>query len=414
MYTLCRNCFIISDNNFTICQNCNSQNIISHKELNKLNIAHIDCDAFYASIHKRDNPEIRNKPVIIGGGARGVVATACYIARSYGVKSAMPMFEAKRLCKNAIIIKPDIDLYKKEAQKIRSIMNMLTPAVEPVSIDEAYIDLSGTYLLHKMYPAQLLAKLAKDIQNEVGITISIGLSYNRFLAKTASDMDKPKGFFIIGHEDVKNILWDRNIGFLHGIGKQIEKKFNVLGYYKVQDIANASPNELLAQFGSFGKRVHDLANGIDNTKIENNHERKSISKETTFANDVKDFDILAKTLKELSLSVAKTARDKNLAGYVINLKLKTKNFTSISRQIQISTPTQTGRIIFETLEPILEKEMKRAPFRLIGAGLSSLCSGENSDRGDLINNDAPKRHKLEKLMDSINNKYGKDVIKSIE
>ena len=182
----------------TAAPSCGSPRLVRHPELAHLAIAHVDCDAFYAAIEKRDNPALRDKPLIVGGGHRGVVATACYIARTYGVRSAMPMFEARRLCPHAEVVRPDMAKYAAAGREVRARMLDLTPLVEPLSIDEAFLDLSGTARLHGLAPAKTLARFAKRVEAEIGITVSIGLSHNKFLAKVASDLDKPRGFSVLG------------------------------------------------------------------------------------------------------------------------------------------------------------------------------------------------------------------------
>src|SRR5689334_15449192 len=202
------------------CPNCRSPRLARHAELFGLAIAHIDCDAFYAAIEKRDNPDLRDKPLIIGGGTRGVVSTACYIARISGVRSAMPMFKARKLCPDAVILPPNMAKYQKAGKEVRALMLELTPLVEPLSIDEAFLDLSGTETLHKSSPAESLARLALKIEREIGITVSIGLSHNKFLAKIASDLNKPRGFSVIGKAETLSFLADKPVRFIWGIGQK--------------------------------------------------------------------------------------------------------------------------------------------------------------------------------------------------
>lgn len=415
MSFLCRDCFSYfngheSAQNVFQCPNCGSHRLIAHEILDKLSIAHIDCDAFYANIHKRDDKTLLHQPVIIGGGKRGVVATACYIARTFGVKSAMPMFQALKLCPNAIVIKPDIKLYAKVGREVKTLMQELTPSVHSVSIDEAYLDLSGTQRLHNANPAQSLAKLANKIENEIGISVSIGLSENRFLAKTASDMDKPRGFYAISKADVPKILWPKNIGFIHGIGPSTVKKLAQFGIVTIEQLAKANERQLFKQIGPNCARLINLANGEDNRSFEEDAKRKSISSETTFFNDISDLYELLSILQKLCDRVAREARQKNLCGKCISLKLKTAKFKTINRQLTCESPTQSGRNMFIHAKPLLENELKQAPFRLIGIGLSDLIAGENADKGDLINQNAPKNLKLEKALDEIIAKFGENAL----
>ena len=200
------------------CPACGGTNIVAHPELDNLTIAHLDCDAFYAAIEKRDDPSLTDKPVIVGGETRGVVSTACYIARKYGVRSAMPMFQAKKLCPQAVILKPRHAYYSAVARQIRALMQDLTPLVEPLSLDEAYLDLSGTDRIHGMSPARTMAKLARQIERDIGISVSIGLSGNKFLAKLASELDKPRGFCRDRNEGGASLFCvTKKIGLIRGV-----------------------------------------------------------------------------------------------------------------------------------------------------------------------------------------------------
>ena len=409
MPSLCRDCLEIIDKIIDECPKCHSHRIVAHKNLENLSIAHIDCDAYFASLHKRDNPELRNVPVIIGGGSRGVVSTACYIARSFGVKSAMPIFQARKLCPNGVFIPPNMQLYRDNAIKIRKLFDELSPAVEAVSIDEAYIDLSGTEKLHNYKPAQTLAILSKRVEKEIGITISIGLSENKFLAKTASDMDKPRGFYILSKEDVPNVLWNREVNFLHGVGKATAKRLQNLGYLTIGDLAHADKYRLMAQIGEHGEWLYNIANGNDNRKVESNHDAKSLSTETTFANDISDFEQLSSILKQLCEKLARSARSKKIMGKIINIKLKTAKFKTITRQVT-TRPTYTARHIYEIALELLRKEMPKSPFRLIGIGMSDLHNEDEVSNNDLFATH-DKSLDLERAIDKISDKFGKDIFK---
>lgn len=416
MPSLCRDCFSIFETVHSAqkeesCPVCGKHRVISHQILDKLSIAHVDCDAFYAAIHKRDDNDLKGKPVIIGGGKRGVVSTACYIARSYGVKSAMPAFMAKKLCPHAVFIQPDIGRYAKVGAEVKAIMREFTPSVLSVSIDEAYLDLSGTERLHNAAPAQSLAKLARRIEDEIGITVSIGLSENRFLAKTASDMDKPRGFFALAKSDVPQVLWPKPIGFLHGIGPASVKKLERHGLYTIEQIAKFDIKKLIEIYGPHAISLQKMANGVDNRGFESETKRKSISTETTFFDDIDNIDSLLPIFKRLCEKVARTARRKNTIARTINLKLKTSKFQSITRQTQVSPPTQTGREIFESLKPILVNEMNKAPFRLIGVGLSDLIEGGETIEQDLLMPKNDKNLKLERALDVLIDKFGEKMVK---
>src|ERR671911_2269195 len=213
----CRDCLTLSASPLAArCTACGSPRLLRHKERDSLAIAHVDCDAFFAAVEKRDDPTLADKPVIIGGGKRGVVSTACYIARTYGVRSAMPMFKALKACPDAVVIRPNMEKYKVAGREVRRLMAGLTPLVEPVSIDEAFLDLSGTELVHQGPPALTLARFARRVEREICITVSIGLAPNKFLAKIASDLEKPRGFAVIGKTEAREFLAPRPVGLIFG------------------------------------------------------------------------------------------------------------------------------------------------------------------------------------------------------
>jgi DNA polymerase-4 len=406
-YNLCRDCGLYSSTNK--CSGCNSLNIISHEEIKILNIAHIDCDSFFCSVEKRDNPEIRNKPVIVGGGKRGVVSAACYNARIYGVRSAMPMYQALKLCPSAVVITGNIQKYKKVGLLIKSMMQELTPLVEPLSIDEAFLDLKGTKKIHKMDPCQVLVRLQNNIINEVGITVSVGLSYNKFLAKTASDLNKPNGFAIIGKNEAINFLSEKPVSFIYGVGPSFENKLKQVGINKISDIRTWTDKEMFIKFGESGLRIAKLARAEDKRPVKSHKKRKSISSETTFNNDISSLDTLSDILWKVSLATADRSKSLNLAGYTITLKLKTSNFKTITRRRTLPQGTQLADTIFNTCLPLLEGEAKGQKFRLIGVSISSL-SKPLGDHGFLLDPMALKRGKAERVTDSIRSKFGRNSL----
>jgi DNA polymerase-4 len=406
-YNLCRDCGLYSSTNK--CSGCNSLNIISHEEIKILNIAHIDCDSFFCSVEKRDNPEIRNKPVIVGGGKRGVVSAACYNARIYGVRSAMPMYQALKLCPSAVVITGNIQKYKKVGLLIKSMMQELTPLVEPLSIDEAFLDLKGTKKIHKMDPCQVLVRLQNNIINEVGITVSVGLSYNKFLAKTASELNKPNGFAIIGKNEAINFLSEKPVSFIYGVGPSFENKLKQVGINKISDIRTWTDKEMFIKFGESGLRIAKLARAEDKRPVKSHKKRKSISSETTFNNDISSLDTLSDILWKVSLATADRSKSLNLAGYTITLKLKTSNFKTITRRRTLPQGTQLADTIFNTCLPLLEGEAKGQKFRLIGVSISSL-SKPLGDHGFLLDPMALKRGKAERVTDSIRSKFGRNSL----
>ena len=249
---ICRECLKKWDSKKILskCNFCQSNNVYFHREFNELSIAHLDCDSFYAAVEKRDNKTLKYKPVAVGGTERGVVAAACYVARKYGIKSAMPTFKAKQLCPDLVIIKPRMEHYIKISRQIRLIMDDVTPAVEPVSIDEAFLDLSGTERLHKCIPAISMLKIQKKIYSDIGITVSVGLSYNKSMAKLASEQKKPNGFFVLGKEEAKNWLSEKPISIIFGLGKSTVKKLNSVGIHFCKDLFNFEYLKLKQILGS--------------------------------------------------------------------------------------------------------------------------------------------------------------------
>ncbi len=374
-----------------------------------LSIAHVDCDAFYCSIEKRDDPDIRDKPVIVGGGKRGVVSAACYHARIYGVRSAMPMFKALKLCPEAVVVRGSMDKYAREGRRIRAHMQALTPLVEPLSIDEAFLDLTGTQRLHGKSPAESLINLQKTILEDVGVTVSVGLSYNKFLAKTASDLDKPHGFAVLGQADALEFLADKSVGFIYGIGPSFAAKLEKGGLRTIADVRKVSDKEMARRYGDHGLHLARLARAEDYRRVNPNHDRKSVSAETTFFDDISDLETLKDKLWQVCLKTADRSKAKDLAGRVVTLKLKTARFKSITRRRTLQQPVQLADTIFHALEPLLEAEADGTAYRLIGAGISDL-STPIGDSADLLDPKAAKRGIAERASDKARAKFGSDAI----
>ena len=326
MPSLCRDCLTLTDATPTRCPACRSPRMVAHGELAGLSIAHMDCDAFYASVEKRDNPSLRDQAVIVGGGQRGVVSTCCYIARIKGVRSAMPMFQALKLCPEAIVVKPRFSAYTEASRAIRALMEELTPAIEPLSLDEAFLDLTGTERLHGAPPAVLLARLTKRMEEELGLTGSIGLSHNKFLAKIASDLDKPRGFSVIGRTETEAFLKPKPVRIIWGVGQATQTALEAAGIRSIADLLRWDRADLGARFGSMGDRLWHLARGLDTRRVNRDEKLKSISKETTFFEDTSDPDLLDGHLWRLSEQVADRAKAKRLSGRTVTLKLKKGDF----------------------------------------------------------------------------------------
>ena len=409
---ICRDCWFqaqLPQQQF--CPKCQSGRIIQHPELHQLSLAHIDCDAFYASIEKRDNPALMTKPVIVGGGKRGVVAAACYVARIHGVRSAMPMFTALKLCPDAVVIPPRMDAYREAGYAIRKKMLELTPLVEPLSIDEAFLDLSGTTALHGHSPAVSLINLAKSIADDIGVSVSVGLADNKSMAKIASDMDKPKGFFIIGKTEAAQVLAEKPVSLLYGAGKNLVKKLNAMGVMTCGDLAQADHHMIVKLAGEIGPKLQDRARGIDPRPVVPNAPAKSISAETTFDQDLSDLDMLSAWLLRLSEKVSARMKTKSIAGRRIVLKLKTHDHKIITRSTTLTSPTQMVDQIFATGYELLSRETRQdRHWRLIGIGVDDLSDGSHADTPDLADPDRQRRHRLEHAMDALKAKLGDDAI----
>ncbi|MGK8236395.1 DNA polymerase IV [Roseovarius sp. MS2] len=410
MPSLCRDCLTRFDT-ARRCPACGSPRIVAHPELFDLSIAHMDCDAFYASVEKRDNPDLVDKPLIIGGGRRGVVSTACYIARIKGVRSAMPMFQALKLCPEAVVIKPRMQVYAEVSRAIRAMMLDLTPAVEPLSLDEAFLDLTGTAQLHGAPPAVVLAQLIKRMRDELGLTGSIGLSHNKFLAKIASDLDKPHGFAVIGAGETADFLRDRPVSLIWGVGQSTLKALNDAGIRSFADLLRWDRRDLHARFGSMGDRLWHLARGQDRRRVSANAPVKSISNETTFYEDTRDRDLLDGHIWRLAEKVADRAKARALAGRVVTLKLKRADHTLLTRRHALRDATQLADTLYRTARALMDQVPDGAAYRLIGVGLSDLVEETAADRsGDLLDPQATRRAGAERATDAIRAKFGPDAI----
>src|ERR1700742_4913875 len=403
----CRDCLANAAPTSMRCQSSGSPRLIRHPALDQLTLAHIDCDAFYATVTKRDRPELADRPVIIGGGKRGVVAAACYIARTYGVRSAMPMYKALELCPTATVIRPDIAKYVRVGREVRHAMQALTPLVEPLSIDEAFLDLSGTQRVHGMIPAKVLARFARQVERDIGITVSVGLSCNKFLAKIASDLDKPRGFAALDQDEARELLAAKPVGFIFGVGPATQERLSQRGFRTIADLQRADEIELMKQFPTDGRRLWRLARGIDDRRVVADRGAKTISAETTFEADIRDFATLEKNLWRLSEKVSSRLKNSNLAGCTITLKLKTADFRQRTRSQSIMAPTQLAAKIFAICREMLAKEIDGTAFRLMGAGVSALQTGSRADDTDML--DRRSAH-AERAIDDLRKKFGNAAV----
>jgi DNA polymerase-4 len=403
----CRDCLADAPETARRCPACGSPRLARHAELDRLSIAHIDCDAFYATIEKRDDPTLTDKPVIVGGGKRGVVATACYVARTYGVRSAMPMFEALRRCPQAVVIRPNMAKYAEVGRAVRKAMFDLTPLIEPLSIDEAFLDLTGTERLHGMPAAKVLARFAQTVERDFGITISVGLSDNKFLAKIASDLDKPRGFAALGPSEAAAFLAPKPVGFIYGVGAVSAAKLAADGYRLIADLQRADERELMRRYGEEGGRLWRLARGIDARKVDPGRDTKSISAETTFERDIGEFRPLEQTLWALTEKVSARLKAQALAGSTVTLKLKSVDFKTRTRAESLGAPTQLAARIFSAGRELLRREVGATKFRLIGIGVSNLEETDGNDLADLLDR---RTAEAEHAVDRLREKFGRDAV----
>lgn len=410
MQWLCRDCLFthIADPPVPRCPECGSPRLKNNHELHKLSIAHIDCDAFYASVEKRDNPFLKDKPVIVGGGHRGVVSAACYVARTYGIRSAMPMFKALKLCPHAQVIHPNMTKYGAEGRRIRTLFQELTPLVEPVSIDEAFLDLMGTEKLHNGIPAQSLALLALRIEKEVGLTVSIGLSYNKFLAKVASDLDKPRGFSTIGPTEAKEFLALRPVSLIWGVGKSLQKKLEADGITQIAQLQTMDKIALIKSYGSIGARLFDFSRGVDERRVTPAEETKTVSAETTFDQDTGKADELTRALWNQCEKVSKRLKRQNLMGDVITLKLKLSDFSSKTRSHKLDHPTQLAERLFDVGTSLLKPELDGKRYRLIGIGIAGLSTSQSGQLS--LDSETIHQTKIEQAIDKVREKLGDKAI----
>ncbi|MFV0336064.1 MAG: DNA polymerase IV [Tropicimonas sp.] len=409
MPSLCRDCLDTFDVGRR-CPACGSPRVISHPELFDLSIAHMDCDAFFASVHKAMEPGLADKPVIVGGGERGVVSTCCYIARLYGVRSAMPAFEARRLCPEAVWVAPRHDLYARISGQIRAMMAELTPAIEPLSLDEAFLDMRGTTRLHHAPPAVMLARLVRRMEAELGLSGSVGLSHCKFLAKVASDLEKPRGFSVIGKAETLDFLADKPVSLIWGVGAVTRGQLERAGIRNFADLRRWERRALCERFGKQGERLWHLARGEDARSVAAGAAR-SLSSETTFPTDIGDLDALRGHAWRMSEKVSDRAKEAGQAGRVITLKLKRADHRILTRRHALAAPTQLADRIYAEAEALLIPAAGEGPFRLLGVGLSGLDEAGAADfAGDLLDPQGTTRAAAERATDAIRKRFGKGAI----
>jgi DNA polymerase-4 len=394
----------------TSCPHCGGGRLVHHRSLLCLTIAHIDCDAFYASVEKRDRPDLQARPVIVGGGARGVVTAACYVARIYGVKSAMPMFKALQACPDAVVIKPDFSKYTEASRQIRALMNQLTPLVQPLSIDEAVLDLSGTEALHGAPPAVVLARFASAVEKQVGVTVSIGLAANRLMAKIAAGRGKPRGFTVIDANEAASLLAPESVRLLPGVGAALARKLETLGITRLGQLQALPERDATRKLGDDGPALVRRARGEDHRAVDPTREAKSVSAETTFDRDLSTVADLERPLWLLCEKLARRLKEQQLAAGGVVLKLKTARFASRTRAARLSSPTVLPDRLFDLARALLVKEATGTEFRLIGIGANPLVPGSVADRGDLADADTPRRAAAQAAIDALRGRFGDAAI----
>ncbi|GAD56888.1 DNA polymerase IV [Limimaricola cinnabarinus] len=410
MPSLCRACLHAFEAGKR-CPACRNPRVTSHSELFTLSIAHMDCDAFFASVEKRDNPDLIDKPVIVGGGRRGVVSTACYLARIRGVKSAMPMFQALKLCPDAVVVKPRFEAYSEASRAIRAMMEEMTPAIEPLSLDEAFLDLTGTERLHGAPPAVMLAQLTRRMQDELGLTGSIGLSHNKFLAKMASDFDKPRGFSVIGKAETVDLLRPKPIGLIWGVGPQAQASLDAVGIRTFEDVLRWELSDLVRRFGGLGERIYHLARGEDRRRVTAHEPVKGISNETTFEIDTRDPEILDGHIWRMAEKVSSRAKARDLVGRVVTLKLKRADHTLLTRRVSLRAPTQIADTLYRTARGLFDGRGESGAYRLLGVGLSELSPAATApSEADLLDPGRAARERAERAADAIRARFGAEAI----
>ncbi|TGQ72846.1 MAG: DNA polymerase IV [Mesorhizobium sp.] len=408
----CRDCLAFQRSDARRCERCGSPRLARHPELYRLSIAHIDCDAFYAAIEKRDNPALKDKPLIVGGGKRGVVSTACYIARIKGVRSAMPMFKALEACPEAVVIAPNMEKYVRVGREVRAMMQALTPLVEPLSIDEAFLDLAGTERLHGLPPAVVLARFAMAVEKEIGITVSSGLSYCKFLAKVASDFRKPRGFSVIGEAEAVGFLATQPVTMIWGVGKAFNATLEQDGIRTIGQLQKMDRGDLMRRYGVMGDRLYRLSRGEDVRRVDPDQDAKSVSAETTFDTDIASLDELVSVLRGLSEKVSARLKKSGIAGRTVVLKLKSQDFKLRTRNRQLGDPTRLADRIFSTGVELLRRETDGTKYRLIGIGVSDLSDDDKADPPDLVDVQSRKRAMAEGAIDALRDKFGRKAVET--
>ena len=367
-------------------------------------IIHVDLDAFFASVEQLDNPELKGRPVIVGGSIkeRGVVSTASYEARAFGVQSAQPIARARKLCPQGVFLRVRMDRYREISGRVLKILSSCTPKVEPVSIDEAFLDITGCEKLFGK--AEDIAREIKTrIKKQVGLTCSLGVAPNKFLAKVASGMQKPDGLVIVKDNDKESFLANLPVGKIWGVGKVTQRELQQMGIYTIRQLGELSFSELQKTFGRIGARLYNLSHGIDRTPVLTDRKIKSMSSETTFPHDIFERRVLEKTLYELSVKVSKTLRNKGLGAKSIQLKVRFSDFTTFTRSHTYREATNLTEFIWQRAKELLDKkvDLSSRKVRLIGLAVFNL--GAQRQMELFV---PEKMQRLEVALEKIEKKYG--------
>ncbi len=379
----------------------------------ELSILHVDMDAFYASVELRDRPELAGRPVCVGGSAegRGVISAASYEARRYGVHSAMPTARALALCPDLVLLAPDFESYTRESRQIMGIFRRYTPLVEPLSLDEAFLDVSGCERLFGD-AASIGRAIKTDILRETGLVASIGVAPTKFLAKLASDLDKPDGFRVIAPGEVRSVLDPLPVSKLFGVGERTAKRLEALGVRTIGQLASRPREEVERRFGASGAWIHDLAHGIDERRVTPGRAEKSVGRERTFPEDIADRDELRRRLYGFCDEVAYDLRDRGLRGRAVTLKARFSDFSTVTRSRTLEHATNLGPRFFAVARELLER-VPQQPLRLLGVSVAQLEDVRGPVQGRLFEEDGPapeSDRRLERAqpgLDRLRRKYGK-------
>ena len=372
-------------------------------------IIHVDMDAFYASVETRDQPELQGRPVIVGGTpeGRGVVAAANYVARKHGVHSAMPAARAKRLCPHAVFLPPRMEYYGSVSRQIRDIFHRFTPLVEPLSLDEAFLDVTGSQSLFGT-SIEIGRQIKQEISDHLQLVASVGVAPNKFLAKLASDQEKPDGFVVIDPDQVQQFLDPLPVGRIWGVGRVTGQVIERLGVTTIHDLRDLPLKTLQQHFGEYGRRLWELSRGIDERRVVPDREAKSVSHETTFAEDIDDMEVLRAWTIELTEQVARRLRRHNLRGRTIHLKVRFSDFQTITRSTTLSRPTNVTQEIWQTANEMLSNRLptKHLAVRLLGVGISGFDKLDQTQRSFLNDEDHAAQTHLDQAADQIHEKFG--------